>query len=162
MDARRTIGLAILAIAAFAPVACNTLDRERHSLIFRPPAHRYRALTDGERQELELFERTRITTGPSAFADSVGGAPFKPFHYCHRCQSYHIPESIAAVGLAPVELPAAIGTQMASIAVVGLYGTITGLPSTVARMATGVWETFFPAPAPPPPPPDDPDRQKRS
>ncbi len=159
MAPRRVIGTGILIAWALVPTGCATLDRERHSLIFRPLAHRYRGLTETERRELELFEQTRITKGPSAFGDSVGGAAFKPFHYCHRHQSYHIPESIAAVGLAPVELPAAIGTQMAAIAVVGVYQ----LPGRLAGWATGVWESVFPPPPPPPPaPPDEPGRRTRS
>lgn len=120
-------------------VSCAVLDRERHSLIFRPPAHRYHTLTDAEREELALFQKTRVTSGPTAFAESVGGQPFQPFRYCHRHKTYHVPESIAAIGLAPVEFPATISSFMATVAVTGSY-------RWVSDRVSALWRLFVPAP----------------
>jgi hypothetical protein len=152
---------ALLLLAVVAGVSlpgCGVLDRPRYSLVIRKPAHRYRELTEVEREELELYERTRVSRSP-AFRDSVSYEPFRPFRYCHVHDSYHVPESMVACAVAPVEYPTAIGAQLGTILVVGLGRQIGALGERVGEAAVYAWESVFP-PRPEPPVEPEPEEER--
>ena len=147
--------IAVLALSGPMLSGCGILNRQDYSLIIRRPAHQYRRLSEVEKEELELFERTRITSS-DGFRRAYTCEPFRPFTYCINHDSYHVPESIAAIILAPVEYPTVLGGDLTGVAVRETPGLVVGLASQVGAGAVWLWESVFPPPEPEPPRPEAP------
>jgi len=133
----------LLGLALGFGAGCGIFDRESYSIIVRKPAHQYRQLTAVEKEELALYEPTRVVSS-DGFVSSVAYEPFAPFRYCHRHHSYHVSESLASFVLAPVEYPAALGGDLGTILVTGTVNGVGSLGRLVASGATWVWERVFP------------------
>jgi len=136
-------GWLLLGLALALGTGCGIFDRESYSIIVRKPAHQYRELTDVQKEELALYEPTRVVSA-DGFVSSVAYEPFTPFRYCHRHHSYHVSESVASFVFAPVEYPVALGSDLGTILVVGTVEGVGNLGSLVASGATWVWEQVFP------------------
>lgn len=148
----------LLALASASLPGCRVFDRQRYSLVIRKPAHQYHELTELEKEELELYERTRVSSS-DGFRDAIAYEPFRPFRYCHLHDSYHVSESLVACVVAPVEYPAAISGDMGTTLVVGLGHAVAAGGRAVGSAAVWVWESVFPPSQEPPIVP--PDREGR-
>jgi len=133
----------LFGLALVLGTGCGVFDRESYSIIIRKPAHQYHELTEVEKEELALYEPTRVVSS-DGFVSSVAYEPFTPFRYCHRHDSYHVSESLASIVLAPVEYPAAVGGDLGAITVRGSFAFVGGLGQLIASGATWMWERVFP------------------
>jgi hypothetical protein len=133
----------LFGLALALGTGCGVFDRESYSIIIRKPAHQYHELTEVEKEEIALYEPTRVASS-DGFVASVAYEPFSPFRYCHRHASYHVTESLASIVFAPVEYPAAVGGDLGGVLVRGSFAFVGGLGELMASGATWMWERVFP------------------
>ena len=145
---RRARFLIALSMAA-ASAGCAGLDRENYSLIIRKPAHQYRDLTLSEKEELALYDRTRVCDA-DGFLSRFAYEPFKPFTYCHLHRSCHVPESTAALLLVPVEYPTVLGGYVSLTMVEAVQAVPARFARTLSSSAVWAWEQVFPPRVEPP------------
>jgi len=129
---------------------CAGLDRESYSLIIRKPAHQYRDLTPSEKEELALYDRTRVCDA-DGFHSRIAYEAFRPFSYCRRHRSCHVPESAAALLLAPVEYPTTLGGYVGLAMAKGVMEVPGRIGRFLSNAAVWTWEQAFPPRREPPP-----------
>jgi hypothetical protein len=128
------------------------MDRESYSLVIRKKAHRYREFTPHEKKLLEESHRqAEPAPPPPSLEDTPGTRPatrgpavprevlhaeleaFQPFAYCQHHESFHLLESLAAVGAAPIEYPAAFALHSTLVTVSAAFTGIRDLLGLAPR-----------------------------